>query len=403
MAYINENYAKLTQNYLFSEVEKRVEAFRKAHPEKKVVRLGIGDVTRPLPAKCIDAMRDAADEFRSTGTFRGYGPYNGYDFLRNAIVEGDFRLRGIDISPDEIFVSDGAKSDTGCIGDIFAAGNVVAITDPVYPVYLDTNIMAGREIKIIPCLEENGFAPLPPSFHADLVYLCSPNNPTGSVMSRELLGRWVEWALQNEAVILFDAAYEHFITEDGVPHSIFEIEGARRCAIEFRSFSKTAGFTGVRCGYTVIPKELTGKTADGGTASLNAMWFRRQSTKYNGTSYVVQRGAEAVYTPEGRRQVDELIGYYLENARIIREGLGDAGFACSGGVNAPYIWMKCPAGTTSWDFFDALLARAAVVGTPGAGFGEKGEGYFRLTSFGSREDTVEAVERIKRVFGRANA
>lgn len=399
MAFVNENYAKLTQNYLFSEVERRVESYRKANPEKKVVRLGIGDVTRPLPAACVEAMRSAAAELGSTETFRGYGPYNGYDFLRSAIAEGDFRLRGIDISPDEIFVSDGAKSDTGCIGDIFASGNTVAITDPVYPVYLDTNIMAGRELRFLPCLEADGFAPQPPALHADLVYLCSPNNPTGSVMSRTLLERWVEWARANDAVILYDAAYERFITEDGVPHSIFEIEGAKACAIEFRSFSKTAGFTGVRCGYTIIPKELTGKTADGGRESLNAMWYRRQSTKYNGTSYVVQRGAAAVFTPEGRRQVDETIGYYLENARIIREGLTAAGFSCSGGVNAPYIWMKCPDGMTSWAFFDALLSGAAVVGTPGAGFGENGEGYFRLTSFGSRGDTVEAVERIRRTFG----
>lgn len=398
MAFVNENFLKLKQSYLFAEIEKRASAFKAANPDKKVISLGIGDVTRPLPQACIAAMHKAVDDMASSETFRGYGPYRGYDFLCDAIVKNDFAARGVDISPDEIFVSDGAKSDTGSIGDIFSRDNIVAITDPVYPVYIDTNVMAGREIKIIPCGESSGFAPVPPDFYADIVYLCSPNNPTGAVMKKDLLKDWVSYALKNDAVILYDAAYERFITEDDVPHSIYEIDGARSCAIEFRSFSKTAGFTGTRCGYTVIPKGLMAKCEDGSRADLNQTWFRRQSTKYNGTSYIIQRGAEAVYTPEGEAQCKETIGYYLENARIIREGLIAAGFNCSGGVNAPYIWVKCPQGTSSWEFFDLLLTRACVVGTPGSGFGEMGEGYFRLTSFGSREDTLEAVERIKKMF-----
>lgn len=398
MAFVNENFLKLKQSYLFAEVEKRASAFKAANPNKKVISLGIGDVTRPLPMACISAMHKAVDEMADSATFRGYGPYRGYDFLCEAIAKNDFAARGVDISTDEIFVSDGAKSDTGSIGDIFSRGNIVAITDPVYPVYIDTNVMAGREIKIIPCGESSGFAPVPPDFHADIVYLCSPNNPTGSVIKKDLLADWVNYALKNDAVILFDAAYEKFITEDDVPHSIYEIDGAKSCAIEFRSYSKTAGFTGTRCGYTVIPKGLTAKNEDGSKADLNQTWFRRQSTKYNGTSYIIQRGAQAVYTPEGQAQIKETIGYYLENARIIREGLISAGFNCSGGVNAPYIWVKCPQGMNSWDFFDLLLTGSAVVGTPGAGFGKMGEEYFRLTSFGSREDTLEAVERIKKMF-----
>jgi LL-diaminopimelate aminotransferase len=398
MSFVNENFLKLKQSYLFAEVAKRANEFKAAHPDKKVISLGIGDVTQPLPQACIKAMHKAVDEMADPATFRGYGPYEGYDFLREKIVKNDFEARGVDISADEIFVSDGAKSDTGSIGDIFAADNIVAITDPVYPVYTDTNIMAGRNIRVIPCGEQSGFAPVPPDFHADLVYLCSPNNPTGSVIDKELMKAWIEYALKNEAIILFDAAYERFISEDNVPHSIFEVEGAKKCAIEFRSFSKTAGFTGTRCGYTVIPKGLCAKTRDGMTTDLNKMWFRRQSTKYNGTSYIIQRGAEAVYSPEGQAEVKKTIGYYLENARIIREALSAAGMECSGGVNAPYIWVKCPKGMSSWDFFDALLNRCAVVGTPGAGFGEMGEGFFRLTSFGSRDDTLEAVERIKKEF-----
>nr|PZM89412.1 MAG: LL-diaminopimelate aminotransferase [[Clostridium] cellulosi] len=398
MALVNENFLKLKQNYLFAEVAKRADAFKAAHPDKKVISLGIGDVTRPLPQACIEAMHKAVDDMSRSETFKGYGPYRGYDFLCDEIAKNDYKARGVDISTEEIFVSDGAKSDTGNIGDIFSKDNMVAITDPVYPVYMDTNIMEGREIKIIPCGEQSNFAPIPPDFHADLIYLCSPNNPTGSVIKKDLMKAWVDYAIKNEAIILFDAAYERFITEDDVPHSIFEIEGAKSCAIEFRSFSKTAGFTGTRCGYTVVPKGLMAKTADGQKTDLNAMWYRRQSTKYNGTSYIIQRGAAAVYTEEGQKQINESISYYLENARIIREGLSAAGIECSGGINAPYIWVKCPDGMTSWEMFDKLLNETAVVGTPGSGFGEMGEGYFRLTSFGSREDTIEAVERIKNNF-----
>ncbi|MEG6571983.1 LL-diaminopimelate aminotransferase [[Clostridium] cellulosi] len=398
MALVNENFLKLKQNYLFAEVAKRADAFKAAHPDKKVISLGIGDVTRPLPQACIEAMHKAVDDMSRPETFKGYGPYRGYDFLCDEIAKHDYKARGVDISTEEIFVSDGAKSDTGNIGDIFSKDNIVAITDPVYPVYMDTNIMEGREIKIIPCGEQSNFAPIPPDFHADLIYLCSPNNPTGSVIKKDLMKAWVDYAIKNEAIILFDAAYERFITEDDVPHSIFEIEGAKSCAIEFRSFSKTAGFTGTRCGYTVVPKGLMAKTADGQKTDLNAMWYRRQSTKYNGTSYIIQRGAAAVYTEEGQKQINESISYYLENARIIREGLSAAGIECSGDINAPYIWVKCPDGMTSWEMFDKLLNETAVVGTPGSGFGEMGEGYFRLTSFGSREDTIEAVERIKNNF-----
>lgn len=398
MAFINENYLKLKQSYLFAEIEKRATAYKEANKDKKVISLGIGDVTLPLPKACLEAMHKAVDDMGDAKTFMGYGPYRGYPFICDEIVKNEYTSKNIVMYPDEIFVSDGAKSDTGNIGDIFSKDNIVAITDPVYPVYNDTNIMAGREVKIIPCGEETGFAPLPPDFHADIVYLCSPNNPTGSVIGKDLLKKWVDYALKENAVILFDAAYERFITEKDVPHSIFEIDGARKCAIEFRSFSKTAGFTGTRCGYCVIPKEVMGKSQDGKLESLNSMWFRHQSTKYNGTSYIIQRGAAAIYTEEGKAQVEENINYYLENAKIIREGLSSAGIECSGGVNAPYIWVKCPNGLSSWDMFDKLLNSCQVVGTPGAGFGEKGEGYFRLTSFGSRENTIEAVERIKSQF-----
>lgn len=398
MALINENYLKLQQNYLFAEIGRRVKEYSAANPGKKVVSLGIGDVTRPLPQACVDAMHAAVEEFTDVKTFKGYSPAAGYYFLLNAIADGDYRLRGIDISADEIVVSDGAKSDCGNIGDIFAVDNIVALSDPVYPVYYDTNVMAGRKLKFLPCYEDNGFAPLPPDFHADMVYLCSPNNPTGAALDRAALKAWVDYALANDAVILYDSAYERYISEDSIPHSIFEIEGARKCAIEIRSFSKTAGFTGVRCGYTVVPKDLIGRTTGGERQPFFPLWLRRQSTKYNGTSYIVQRGAEAIYTPGGREQVTKMVGYYMENARIIREGLQKAGFTCSGGVNAPYIWLKCPGGMKSWELFDLLLNRVSVVGTPGAGFGECGEGYFRLTSFGSREDTIEAVDRITGAF-----
>ncbi|MDR3643777.1 MAG: LL-diaminopimelate aminotransferase [Clostridia bacterium] len=397
MARINESYLNLKQSYLFADIAKRVAAFRASHPEKNVISLGIGDVTRPLPQVCIDAMQKAVQEFADEATFRGYGPDRGYPFLREAIADGEYRSRGIDISPEEIFVSDGAKSDCGNIGDIFAQGNIVAISDPVYPVYLDTNIMAGRQVKLIDCSGRTSFAPEPPDFHADIVYLCSPNNPTGSALSRAQLQKWVDYARANEAILLYDSAYERFIREEGIPHSIYEIPGAKDCAIEFRSFSKTAGFTGVRCAYTIVPKALFARSDSSEKVSLHALWDRRQSTKFNGVSYIVQRGAAAIFTPEGRVQVDATIGYYLENAALILSGLREAGFECSGGVNAPYIWLKCPAGVGSWAFFDELLNRAAVVGTPGAGFGANGEGYFRLTAFGSRGATSEAVERIKKL------
>lgn len=394
---INDNFQNVKESYLFSDIARRVSEFTEKNPDKRVIRLGIGDVTRPLPAAVLTAMHKAVDEQGTFEGFRGYGPEQGYDFLRNAISQHDFVSRGISIAADEIFVSDGAKSDTGNIGDILSNTNVVAITDPVYPVYLDTNIMAGRVIKFIPSTAENGFAPEPPAFHADMVYLCSPNNPTGSVLTREKLAKWVEYALREKALILFDAAYEAFISEENVPHSIYEIPGAKKCAIEFRSFSKTAGFTGTRCGYTIVPHELTGVNAAGEEVCLNKLWLRRQTTKFNGVPYIVQRGAEAVFSPEGQAQIKETIAYYMENARLIREGIQSVGLTTFGGVNAPYIWLKCPDGS-SWDFFDRLLNQAAVVGTPGAGFGENGEGYFRLTAFGTRENTIEALERIQKIF-----
>ena len=404
MANINANYNKLPGSYLFSEIARRVAAYSQENPEKAIIRLGIGDVTRPLPAAVTAAMHKAVDEMASAAGFHGYGPEQGYDFLRNAIAQADYKARGVDISPDEIFVSDGAKSDCGNIGDIFGVDNVVAVCDPVYPVYVDTNAMAGRagdydeaaggwtNLVYMPCVAENGFSPVIPQRKVDLIYLCFPNNPTGAVATKAQLKAWVDYANANDAVILFDSAYEAFITDPDIPHTIFEIEGARTCAIEFRSFSKTAGFTGTRCAYTVIPKELI----RGGT-SLNAMWNRRQCTKFNGVPYVVQRGAEAVYSPEGQLQVKETIGYYLHNAKIIRDGLASAGLTVSGGENSPYIWCRTPDGMGSWDFFDKLLHEANVVTTPGAGFGPSGEGYIRLTAFGDADATRLAVERIKAV------
>jgi LL-diaminopimelate aminotransferase len=402
MVKINDNYQKLPGSYLFSEIARRVAAYSQANPERKLIKLGIGDVTRPLPAAVTKAMHDAVDEMSTAEGFHGYGPEQGYDFLREAIAQHDYAARGVDIAPDEIFVSDGAKSDCGNIGDIFDLDNVVAVCDPVYPVYVDTNAMAGRageydetsshwtKLCYMPCTAENGFAPsIPEGKTVDLIYLCFPNNPTGSVATKAQLKAWVDYANANGSVILFDSAYEAFITDPDVPHSIFEIEGAKTCAIEFRSFSKTAGFTGTRCAYTVVPKAL-----ERGGASLNAMWNRRQTTKFNGVPYVVQRGAAAIYTDEGRKQVRETIGYYQENARVIREGLGQAGLTVSGGVNAPYIWVKTPDGMSSWEFFDLLLQKANVVTTPGAGFGPSGEGYIRVTAFGDASATKEAVERI---------
>lgn len=399
MANINKNYGKLPGSYLFAEIARRVAAYSAEHPEVELIRLGIGDVTRPLCPAVIEAMHKAVDEMGQAETFRGYGPEQGYDFLRKAIQENDFAARGADIAMDEIFVSDGAKSDCGNIGDIFGTDNIVAVCDPVYPVYVDTNAMAGRageylseiqqwsNIYYMPTTAENNFEPELPKSHVDLIYLCSPNNPTGTALNRQQLQKWVDYANENEAVILFDAAYEAFITEDNIPHTIYEIPGAKTCAIEFHSFSKTAGFTGNRCAYTVVPKELTRQGM-----SLNAMWNRRHTTKFNGVPYIVQRGAEATYSPEGRKQVMDTIAFYQENARVIREGLTAAGLEVYGGVNSPYVWFKTP--TDSWSFFDRLLKEAGVVTTPGAGFGPSGEGYIRVTAFGGAEATRQAVERI---------
>ena len=404
MVHINSNFQKLPGSYLFSEVARRVSVYAGAHPNSNIIRLGIGDVTRPLPDAVTAAMHQAVDEMGTAEGFHGYGPEQGYDFLRTAIALHDYQERGITIDPSEIFVSDGAKSDCGNIGDIFGPENIVAVCDPVYSVYLDTNVMAGRagdydprtgkwsRIIYMPCTAENDFTPAIPREKADLIYLCFPSNPTGAAATAEQLREWVDYANANGAVILYDSAYEAFITTPGIPRSIFEIEGARTCAIEFRSFSKTAGFTGTRCAYTVIPKELV---RDG--ASLNALWNRRQCTKFNGVPYVVQRGAEAVYTPEGRRQVEANLAYYRGNAQVIREGLLAAGLTVSGGVDSPYIWAKTPGGLSSWKFFDLLLDQARVVTTPGAGFGPSGEGYIRLTAFGERGATREAVQRIRSV------
>ena len=401
--HINENFAKLPGSYLFSEIARRVAAYSGEHPQADLIRLGIGDVTLPLAPAVLEAMHRAVDEQGKAETFRGYGPEQGWPFLREAVAEHDFRARGVDISPEEIFISDGAKSDCGNIVDLFQTGNKVAVCDPVYPVYVDTNAMAGRagdydgekwtNLVYLPCTAENGFFPsLPEGRVPDLIYICSPNNPTGAAATREQLKVWVDYANAHGSVILYDSAYEAFITQPGIPHSIYEVEGARTCAIEFRSFSKTAGFTGVRCAYTVVPKDLVREGA-----SLNAMWNRRQSTKFNGVSYMVQRAAEATFTPEGQKQIRQNIDYYLNNARVIREGLSAAGLTVYGGVNAPYIWARTPEGEGSWAFFDKLLHQACVVTTPGAGFGPSGEGYIRLTAFGDAAATAEAVERIKNI------
>ncbi len=402
--HINDNFLKLPGSYLFSEIGRRAAAYAAANPEKKLIKLGIGDVTRPLPASVLEAMHKAVDEMGCSETFRGYGPEQGYDFLRNAIVENDYAPLGVKLDADEVFVSDGAKSDCGNIVDLFGLDNVVAVCDPVYPVYVDTNAMAGRAgeyneqtgmwtgFHYMPCTAENGFSPEIPKGKVDLIYLCFSNNPTGAVATREQLKAWVDYANANDAVILYDSAYEAFITESGIPRSIFEIEGAKTCAIEFRSFSKTAGFTGTRCAYTVVPKQL-----QRGGASLNAMWNRRQCTKFNGVPYVTQRGAEAVYSADGKQQVKENLAYYQRNAAVIFNGLKVAGLTVSGGVNSPYIWCKTPDGMGSWEFFDKLLEQANVVTTPGAGFGPSGEGYIRLTAFGDAHATEEAVERIKKI------
>ena len=405
MININENFLNLQDSYLFSTVAKKVAEFQKNNPDKKVIKLGIGDVTKPIVPAVIEAMHKATDELANAETFRGYGPEQGYDFLRNAIMENDFK--GLGIEADEIFVSDGAKCDCGNIVDIFCRKNKVAITDPVYPVYLDTNVMSGRSgnynkengmyenIVYMPVTKENNFVPELPKEPVDMIYLCSPNNPTGTTLSRDELAKWVKYAKENKSIILYDAAYSYYITEEDVPHTIYEIEGAKEVAIEFRSFSKTAGFTGTRCGYIVLPKAVKGYTKDGKEQALNPLWNRRHTTKFNGTPYIIQRGAEAVLTEEGQKQVKEMVGYYMENAKIIREGLASLGLTVFGGVNSPYVWLKVPAGMTSWDFFDKLLHEANIVGTPGSGFGPSGENYFRLTAFGSRENTLKAVERIK--------
>ena len=403
MYQINENYLKLPGSYLFSTIGKKVAAYKESNPEKEVISLGIGDVTQPLAPAIIKALHNAVDEMAVAETFRGYAPDLGYEFLRSAIAENDYKARGCDISADEIFVSDGAKCDSGNIQEIFAQDSKIAVCDPVYPVYVDTNVMAGRtgvydtksetwsDVIYMPCTADNGFAPeLPKGKTPDIIYLCFPNNPTGSTITKTQLQEWVDYANKNGSVIIYDAAYEAYITESDVPHSIYECEGARTCAIELRSFSKNAGFTGVRLGFTVIPKEL--KCGD---TSLHALWARRHGTKYNGAPYFVQRAGEAVYSPEGKAQLKEQVGYYMENAKTIKDGLAKAGYSVYGGVNAPYIWLKTPDKMTSWEFFDFLLENGNIVGTPGSGFGPSGEGYFRLTAFGSRENTLKAVKRIE--------
>ncbi|MBB4036176.1 LL-diaminopimelate aminotransferase [Dysgonomonas hofstadii] len=408
MAFINENYTKLPSSYLFSDIARKVTEFKTAHPDANIIRLGIGDVTKPLPPAIVEALHKAVDEMADASTFRGYGPEQGYDFLVNTIVENDYKALGLDISSDEIFVSDGSKSDTGNIGDILGLDNIVAITDPVYPVYVDTNVMAGRagdlqangkwsEIVYLPCTAENDFVPELPKEKVDIVYLCYPNNPTGTTLTKDQLKVWVDYALKNNVLILFDGAYEAFITEGDVPHSIYEIEGAKEVAIEFRSFSKTAGFTGTRCAYTVVPKALMGYTKSGEKVSLNKLWNRRHTTKFNGVPYIIQRAAEACYSPEGKKQVKDTINYYLTNAKIIREALSTQGLQVVGGINSPYIWVKTPNGMTSWQFFDYLLSELNIVGTPGVGFGPSGEGYLRLTAFGTLENTREAVSRLKKI------
>lgn len=394
---VNENYLFLKESYLFSTIAEKVEKYKTTNPGADLIRLGIGDVTLPLPPSVIKAIHTSADEMGSRETFRGYGPEQGYSFLRDKIVEIDYLQKGIEIAIDEVFISDGSKSDTGNIGDILGEENVVAITDPVYPVYLDTTIMRigkSNKILLLECEEDNGFLPQLPKEHVDVVYLCYPNNPTGTVMTKSELKRWVDWALENNSLILFDSAYEAYIQDENVPKSIYEIENAERCAIEFRSFSKNAGFTGLRCSYTVVPMSLKTKLANGTEININKLWNRRQSTKFNGTPYIVQRAAEAIYTTEGQREVKEMVAYYMNNANIIRQGLINKGWRVFGGENSPYVWMKCPNGLDSWEFFDHLLNKCHIVGTPGVGFGSKGQGYFRLTAFNSLEKTVEAVERI---------
>ncbi|BBH21193.1 LL-diaminopimelate aminotransferase [Paenibacillus baekrokdamisoli] len=409
MTNINHNYTELQGSYLFSEIAKRRTKFTQENPDAQIISLGIGDVTRGLPEAVIQAMHAAVDELASPGSFRGYGPEQGYDFLIQAIIENDYKARGIEIGTNEVFLSDGSKCDVGNIQEIFSQDSIVAVQDPVYPVYVDTNVMAGRsgafnpetkqyeKIVYLPTSAENDFIPSLPDRKVDLIYLCYPNNPTGMTLSKAELKRWVDYAKANDCIILYDSAYEAFIQEEDVPRSIYEIEGAKEVAIEFRSFSKTAGFTGVRCAYTVVPRELKGKDANGNILLVNDLWNRRHTTKFNGVSYVTQRGAAAIYSPEGKKQIASIVEYYMTNARIIREGLSSLGLEVFGGVNAPYIWLKTPNGLDSWAFFDKLLSEAHIVGTPGVGFGQSGQGYFRLTAFGSRENTEIAVERIRKL------
>ena len=386
MALINENFLKLSESYLFTEIARKVNAYKEEHSKADIISLGIGDVTQPLAQAVIEALHKATDEMAIATTFRGYGPERGYDFLREAIVENDFQAHGIDIEADEVFVSDGAKSDTGNFQELLSRECVVAVTDPVYPVYIDANTMAGREIVKLPCTAENGFVPELPTGHVDVIYLCYPNNPTGTTLTKEQLKVWVDYAIRENAIIFYDAAYEAYIQSEDVPHSIYEIADAKQCSVEFHSYSKTAGFTGIRCGYTVVPKALR--------SPLNKLWNRRQSTKFNGTSYLAQRAAEAIYTPEGKQQIKATIAYYMENARMMREALMEKGFKVYGGIDAPYLWIQTPGSMTSWEFFDWMLHSAHVVCTPGVGFGVQGEGYVRLTAFGTHENTEKALRRI---------
>lgn len=406
MALINDHFLKLTKNYLFADIAKKVNIFKATHPKAEVISLGIGDVTRPLVPAVLEAMHKAVDEMGTIEGFHGYGPEEGYDFLREAIVKNDFQSRGVKIDKSEVFVNDGAKSDTGNIQELVRWDNSVGVTDPIYPVYIDSNIMIGRagvnvdgkwsNITYMHCNEANGFIPSVPDYKVDIIYLCYPNNPTGMVINRKELKKWVDYAIKNDVLIFYDAAYEAYIQDEDIPHSIYEIRGAKKVAIEFHSYSKTAGFTGIRCGYTVVPKELTVAGLDGNRYQLNPLWDRRQCTKFNGTSYISQRAAEAIYSPEGKKQVKEVIDYYMTNAKIMREALVEMGFTVYGGENAPYLWVKTPNGESSWDFFERLLYGAHVVCTPGVGFGPAGEGFIRLTSFGDRENCIEALERIKK-------
>lgn len=406
MSLVNEHFLKLSDSYLFSDIATKINIFKATHPGRKLISLGIGDVTRPLPAACVEAMHRAVDDLADRKTFHGYGPEHGYDFLIEAVLKNDYMARGIFFTPSEVFINDGAKSDTGNIGEILRWDNSMGVTDPIYPVYIDSNVMCGRagelmpdgrwtNVSYIPCVAENDFIPELPDKRIDVIYLCYPNNPTGTALSKHELKKWVDYALDNDTLLLFDAAYEAYIQDEDIPHSIYEIKGAKKCAIEFRSFSKTAGFTGVRCGYTVVPKELTAATFSGDRVQLNKLWKRRQNTKFNGASYISQRGAEAIYTHDGKHQIREIISYYMNNAAMMKTKLTEYGFRVYGGRNAPYLWMKVPDGMTSWKFFDRLLYEANIVVTPGVGFGPCGEGYVRLTAFGDREDCAEAMERLK--------